>query len=49
MLSIFTIAGIVVALIGAFYNPPHVAMIISGTLMVAVASFALTLLAKVLG
>ena len=50
MLSIFTIAGIVVALIGALnYNPPQVVMIISGTLMVAVASFALTLLAKVLG
>jgi len=49
MLSIFTIAGIVVALIGAVNNPPQVVMVISGTLMVAVASFALTLLAKVLG
>lgn len=50
VLSIFTIAGIVVSLIGALnYNPPQVVMIISGTLMVAVASFSLTLLAKVLG
>lgn len=44
------IAGMVVILIGALNNNlPQVVMIISGTLMVAVASFALTLLAKVLG
>ena len=48
-LSAFTLTGIVVTLIGALnYNPPNVVMIISGTLIVAVCSFALTLLAKVL-
>ena len=50
ILSSFAIAGIVVSLIGALsYNPAQLVMIISGALIVAVASFALTLLAKVLG
>jgi len=50
MLSAFTLAGIVVSLVGALANPGgDVVMIVAGTLIVAVSSFLLTMVAKLLG
>jgi len=50
LLSLFTIVGVIVSLVGAFYgdSPGDVKLIVSGALIVAVSSFSLTLAAKVL-
>lgn len=50
MLSAFTLAGIVVALVGALSIPGgNIVMIVAGTLIVAVSSFSLIMVAKLLG